>query len=125
MSSNKAIEDFIQQKVLPEYQPLVTTFRELIQKDFPELSEEMRGGTEAYYSVPVYRLNHIVITLSPTKQGMTFAFSEGKSFEDKYKLLEGVGNKTLNIRLHSIDEFDADKMRYYIKQAIAIDRKQS
>lgn len=125
MNSNKPIDDFIQQKVLPEYQPLVTAFRELIQKDFPELSEEMRGGTEAYYSVPVYRLNHIVITLSPTKQGVTFAFSEGKSFEDKYKLLEGVGNKTLNIRLHNIDEFDADKMRYYIKQAIAIDRKQS
>lgn len=123
--SNKAIEDFIQQKVLLEYQPLVTAFRELIQKEFPELSEEMRGGTEAYYSVPVYRLNHIVITLSPTKQGITFAFSEGKSFEDKYKLLEGVGNKTLNIRLHSIKEFDADKMRYYIQQAIAIDRKQS
>lgn len=125
MSNDKSIENFIQQKVLPEYRPLVIAFREFIQKDFPELKEEMRGGTEAYYSVPVYRLNHIVITLSPTKQGITFAFSEGKSFEDKYKLLEGVGNKTLNIRLHNIDEFDAGKMRYYIKQAIAIDRKQS
>ena len=82
MSNNKAINDFIQQKVLPEYRPLVEAFRELIQKDFPELREEMRGGTEAYYSVPVYRLNRIVITLSPTKQGITFAFSEGKSFED-------------------------------------------
>lgn len=125
MSNDKSIENFIQQKVLPEYRPLVIAFREFIQKDFPELKEEMRGGTEAYYSVPVYRLNHIVITLSPTKQGITFAFSEGKSFEDKYKLLEGVGNKTLNIRLHNIDKFDAGKMRYYIKQAIAIDRKQS
>lgn len=123
MSNNKSIEDFIEQKVLPEYQPLVVAFRKLIQKDFPELREEMRGGTEAYYSVPVYRLNRIVFTLSPTKHGITFAFSEGKSFEDKYKLLEGVGNKTLNIRLHSIDEFDADKMRYYVQQAIDIDRK--
>lgn len=125
MNNNKPIDDFIQQKVLPEYRPLVTAFRELIRKDFPELSEEMRGGTEAYYSVPVYRLNHIVITLSPTKQGITFAFSEGKTFEDKYELLEGVGNKTLNIRLHSIDEFDADKMRYYIQQAVDIDRNKS
>ena len=125
MSNNKTIEDFIQQKVLPEYQPLVVAFRELIQKDFPELTEEMRGGTEAYYSVPVYRLNRIVITLSPTKQGITFAFSEGKSFEDKYKLLEGVGNKTLNVRLSGVDEFDADKMRYYIQQAVDIDKKQT
>lgn len=125
MSNNKAINDFIEQKVLSEYRPLVEAFRELVQKDFPELQEEMRGGTEAYYSVPVYRLNRIVITLSPSKQGITFAFSEGKSFEDKYKLLEGVGNKTLNIRLHSIDEFDADTMRYYIQQAIDIDKKQA
>lgn len=125
MSSNKPVEDFIQQRVLPQYQPLVAAFRELIQKDFPELTEEMRGGTEAYYGVPVYRLNRIVITLSPTKQGITFAFSEGKSFEDKYKLLEGVGNKTLNIRLRSTDEFDADKMRYYIQQAIDTDKKQA
>lgn len=119
----KTIENFIQDKVLPEYQPILRAFRTLIRNDFPELKEEMRGGTEAYYSVPVYRLNHIVITISPTKQGITFAFSEGKAFKDKYKMLEGVGNKTLNIRLKSIDEFNADKMRYYIRQAVAIDQQ--
>lgn len=126
MSENtKTIDHFIEEKVKPEYRPLVEAFRTLVSKDFPELKEEMRGGTEAYYSVPVYRLNRIVITLSPTKDGITFAFSEGKSFEDKYKMLEGVGNKTLNIRLKSVDEFDADKMRYYIQQAIAIDQQNS
>lgn len=122
-NDTKIIENFIQEKVLPEYRPLVEAFRDLIQKDFPELKEEMRGGTEAYYGVPVYRLNHIVITLSPTKQGITFAFSEGKSFEDKYDILEGVGNKTLNIRLHKADEFDTEKMRYYVQQAIDIDKQ--
>lgn len=121
--TDKKIEQFIEQKVQPEYRPLVVAFRVLIKRDFPELTEEMRGGTEAYYSVPVYRLKRIVLTLSPTKQGITFAFSEGKSFEDRYHMLEGVGNKTLNIRLKSIDEFDADKLRYYIQQAIDTDRK--
>jgi hypothetical protein len=120
-NDTKTIEDFIQDKVLPEYQPIVQAFRTLIRKDFPELKEDMRGGTEAYYSVPVYRLNHIVITISPTKQGITFAFSEGKAFEDKYKMLEGTGNKTLNIRLKSIDDFNTDKMRYYVQQAVTID----
>lgn len=124
MSENKStIETFIHDKVLPEYQPIITTFRALIASDFPELKEEMRGGTEAYYSVPVYRLNRIVITISPTKQGVTFAFSEGKLFDDKHKMLEGTGNKTLNIRLKSIDEFNAEKMSYYIKQAITIDKQ--
>lgn len=119
----QAVEAFIQDKVLPEYQPIVAAFRKLIASDFPELREEMRGGTEAYYGVPVYRLNHIVITLSPTKTGVTFAFSDGKVFEDKYDTLEGLGNKTRNIRLKSIDEFDADILRYYIKQAVALDTK--
>lgn len=119
--NTQAIKAFIKEKVKPEYVPLVAAFRELMANDFPEIKEEMRGGTEAYYSVPVYRLNRIIITLSPTKEGITFAFSEGKSFKDNYKMLEGVGNKTLNIRLKSIDQFDADKMRYYIQQAVDID----
>jgi hypothetical protein len=117
------IESFIQTRILPEYRSLVEAFRALIKKDFPELKEEMRGGSEKYYGVPVYRLNRIVITVSPTKQGITFSFSEGKSFEDKYHLLEGVGNKSLNIRLKSAAEFDEGTMRYYIQQAVDIDRK--
>lgn len=121
--NTKSIEHFIEEKVRPEYRPLVAAFRTLLSNDFPELKEEMRGGTEAYYGVPIYRLNHIVITLSPTKEGVTFAFSEGRSFEDKYKMLEGVGSKSLNIRLKSVDQFDADKMRYYVQQAIAIDQQ--
>lgn len=120
---NKQVDEFIKTKVLLEYRPLVEAFRALIAADFPELTEEMRGGTEAYYGTPVYRLNRIVAVISPTKQGITFAFSEGKSFEDKYKMLEGVGNKTLNIRLSSLNEFDAEKMRYYVQQAVEHDKK--
>lgn len=122
--NTNAVETFIQNKVLPEYRPIVAAFRKLLAGDFPALKEEMRGGTEAYYSVPVYRLNRIIITLSPTKTGITFAFSEGKAFEDKYDKLDGLGNKTRNVRLKSLDEFDADMMRYYIKQAIALDTKE-
>lgn len=123
--SNKAtltIEEFTQSKVLPEYRPIVDAFRKFVRNEFPELKEEMRGGTEAYYSVPVYRLNRIVLTLSPSKHGITFAFSQGRQFDDKYKMLEGVGNKTLNIRLGSLDDFDEDKMRYYVRQAVDLDK---
>lgn len=121
MTTQLTVDEFIKEKVLPEYRPLVEAFRALVKKDFPQLQEEMRGGTEAYYGTPVYRLDHILITISPTKQGITYAFSEGRQFEDKYKMLEGVGNKTLNIRLKDISEFDAAKMSYYIAQAIKIE----
>ncbi len=117
------IDEYVETKVLPDYRQLVTAFRELIRSDFPELTEEMRGGTEKYPGVPVYRLTRIVVVISPTKQGITYAFSDGAQFEDKYGLLEGVGSKSLNIRLKHTDEFDSAKMRYYIKQAIAIDSK--
>ncbi len=116
------VEQYIDQKVLPKYQPLVVAFRQLITNNFPELTEDMRGGTEAYPGVPIYRLNRIVITISPTKQGITFAFSKGAQFEDKYNLLEGLGNTAKNIRLSSLNDFDPDIMSYYIKQAIDWDR---
>lgn len=118
------IDNFIKEKVLPEYQDMVVKFRELVAKEYPELKEEMRGGTEKYYGVPVYRLNKIILTLSPTKKGVTFNFSEGAKFNDKYKKLEGEGNKSLNLRLQSTDQFDKKQMNYYLNQAIQIDSKQ-
>ena len=117
------VDAFIKEKVLPEYRPIVSAFRTLVKERFPELTEEMRGGTEKYYGVPVYRLNRIVITVSPTKKGVTFAFTDGGSFEDKHKLLEGVGAKTQNIRLSSEKDFKKTQMTYYIKQAIAADKR--
>lgn len=115
------IELFIESKVLPEYRAIVVRFRRLVRSEFPDLKEEMRGGTEKYYGVPVYRYHRIIITLSPTKKGITFSFSDGKKFEDKYSLLEGEGNKTLNLRVSNVDDFQEEIFRYYIRQAIALD----
>ncbi len=116
-----SIELFIESKVMPEYRPIVDKFRNLIKKEFPELKEEMRGGTEKYYGVPVYRYNRIIITLSPTKKGITFSFTDGKKFEDKYFLLEGEGNKSLNLRVCKVDYYNNVVLQYYIKQAIEFD----
>lgn len=116
-----AIELFIESKVLLEYQSIVAKFRAFIKNEFPDLKEEMRGGTEKYYGVPVYRYNRIIITLSPTKKGITFSFTDGKKFQDKYSLLEGEGNKSLNLRLSKLEDYKDEILRYYIKQAIAFD----
>ena len=118
---SQLIEAFIELKVLKTYQPIVAKFRNLVTTEFSSLKEEMRGGTEKYYGVPVCRYNSIIITLSPTKKGITFSFSEGKKFEDKYGLLEGKGNKTLNLRINSVENYKDDVLRYYIKQAMALD----
>lgn len=118
------IEWFIHTKIEPEFEPIFSRFRTLIQKKFPTLHEEIRGGTEKYPSIPVYRQNNIVITVSPTKKGITFSFSEGKQFEDTYGLLEWKGKKTLNLRISSIANYSEEVMEYYIRQGIAIDTAQ-
>ncbi|NCC71228.1 DUF1801 domain-containing protein [bacterium] len=115
------IELFIESKVLVKYQAIVNKFRRLVKKEFPYLKEEMRGGTEKYYGIPVYRYNRIIISLSPTKKGITFSFTDGKKFKDKYSLLEGKGNKTLNLRIILNEDYKDEILRYYIKQAIEFD----
>ena len=117
------IDAFAEAKVLPAYQPIFTAFRELVRQEFPELTEQMRGGTDAYPGVPVYRLKRIVVTISPTKKGITFNFTDGVAFEDPYGLLEGVGNKTRNVRWSKPEQFDAEAMRYYLRQAIEADSR--
>jgi len=118
-----AIEQFIESKVLPEYRPIIDKFRNLIKREFSDLKEEMRGGTEKYYGVPVYRNIRIIISVSPNKQGITFSFSDGKMINDKYSLLEGKGKKSLNLRISKIEDFDDEVFRYYIEQAIKIDNE--
>jgi hypothetical protein len=115
------IKKFIELKVLSEYQPIIYKFRRLIKNEYPELKEEMRGGTEKYHGVPVYRYHRIILTLSPTKKGITFSFTDGKKFEDKYSLLEGKGNKTLNLRISKLEDYNDDLFKYYLNQALKID----
>lgn len=83
----------------------------------------MRGGTEKYYGVPVYRHHRIIISVSPTLKGVTFSFTNGKQFKDKFNLLEGVGKKSLNLRISDPKDYKDEILEYYILQAIDFDNK--
>ena len=115
------VDEFLDAKVIEQYHSIVVNFRKLISKEFPQIREEMRGGTEKYYGVPVYRHKKIIITISPTKKGITFSFTDGKKFKDKYSLLEGLGNKSLNYRISKAEDFNNEIMRYYINQALVFE----
>jgi len=117
------IEDYSEAKILPAYRPIFAAFRALVRADFPQLIEGMRGGTDAYPGVPVYRLNRIVVTVSPTKKGITFNFTDGGGFDDPYGLLEGVGHKTRHVRWATPEQFDAHAMRSYLRQAVEGDSR--
>ena len=115
------IDAFVEARILLAYRPIFEEFRELVRTDFPQLTEGMRGGTDAYPGVPVYRLNRIVVTVSPTKKGITFNFTDGGAFEDRYGLLAGTGHRTRNVRWSKPEQFDADAMRSYLGQAVEAD----
>ena len=113
--SSPTVDGFIERRVLPEYRGIVAMLRTVMREDAK--SEEVLT-----YGILGFRRSRIIAVISPTRKGITLAFSRGAEFEDKYGLLEGVGKVSKNIRLSDEGEITRTKLRYYIKQAVALDR---
>jgi hypothetical protein len=109
------VDEFVETKVLPQYRPIVAAFRALMRDAAPNATELIS------YGIPAYKGRRILAVISPTKKGITFAFSRGVEFEDKYGLLEGVGKVSKNVRIGDLKDFDATVLRYYIQQALDLD----
>ena len=75
------------------------------------------------YGIPAYKGKRMLAVISPTKKDITFAFSRGADFEDKYKLLEGVGKVSKHVKIKDLEDVNKDALRYYIKQALKFDAK--
>ena len=112
-----AVDEFVRTKVLPKYRDVVSMLRELMREVAPDAKEAIS------YGIPAYKMKRIIAVISPTKKGITFAFSRGAEFEDKYGLLEGVGKVSKNVRIKSMDTVNREALKYYIKQALELDSK--
>ncbi len=112
-----SVDEFVERRVLPEYRDIVTAIRKLMREEAPEAKEIIS------YGIPAYRIRLIIAVISPTKNGITLAFSRGAEFEDKYGLLEGEGRKSKNVRMSEVDDVNEEALRYYIRQAVAIEAK--
>jgi hypothetical protein len=112
------VDEFVKKRVLPEYRGIVAALRAMMKEYAPDAREEMS------YGIPAFRGTRILAVISPTKKGITFAFSRGAAFEDRYGLLEGVGKVSKNVRFSSVGEINRTAMRYYIKQAVKLDKAQ-
>ncbi len=110
-------EEFIAIKVLPEFRPIVAEIRKLMREVAPGANEVIT------YGILGFKGNKMLAVISPTKKGITLAFSQGAAFEDKYELLEGVGNVSKNVRMKNLTEFNEEALRYYIQQALTLDSK--
>jgi hypothetical protein len=110
-----SVDKFVNTKVLPQFRPVVEMIRRLMRENAPDAREYIR------YGIPNYKGKSGLAVISPTKKDITFAFSRGAIFEDKYDLLRGVGHVSKHIKLRSVDEVPEDVIAYYIDQAVKLD----
>jgi hypothetical protein len=110
------VDDFVLNKVLPEYHDIVSMIRDLIREMAPDAIETIS------YGIPVWKGERIFAYLSPNKKGITFSFSRGVQFEDKYGLLKGVGKSSKHLIINNVNDLNNDALRYYINQALDFDK---
>jgi hypothetical protein len=111
------VDEFVEAKVLPELKPVVRAVRSLMKECAPRAQESIS------YGIPVYAVKKPLAWISPGKTGISLGFREGASFEDKYGLLRGAGKHAKNVRLTSVADVKQPALRYYIKQALKLDKR--
>ena len=108
------VDEFVETKVLPEYRDIVVALRALMKERAPNAQEIIS------YGIPAYKGRRMLAVISPTKKGITFAFSRGAEFEDRYGLLEGVGSVSKNVRIRRVEDIDKAALCYYINTILAL-----
>jgi hypothetical protein len=111
------VDEFVQARVSPELQPVVAKIRALMKECAPRAEELVS------YGLPCYRGKRVFALFSPNKRDITFSFTRGVQFEDKYQLLSGHGVSARNVKIKTLAEVNEDALRYYIRQALEFDAK--
>jgi hypothetical protein len=111
------VEEFIDQEVQPEHREIVDRLRTLMREVAPNAKEVLT------YGILGWRGNLMLAVVSPTKKDITFSFSRGAEFEDKYALLKGVGKKSKHVKIKNVQAISQEALGYYIKQALELDAR--
>ncbi len=117
MDDSKQVDEVVKSKFLPQFHNIVAMLRELMHEMAPNAKEVIS------YGIPAWRGNKILAVISPTKKDITFAFSRGAEFIDKYGLLQGVGKVSKHVKIKSLDKVNKEALKNYIKQALEFDAK--
>ena len=118
MIETMTVDEFVEIKVLPEYQPVVALIRGLMKEYAPDVKEIFS------YGMPCFQKKYILAYLTPNKHGVTFSFVHGVEFEDRYNLLRGSAKWARYVRIKKVSEVNQEALRYYINQAVALDASQ-
>jgi hypothetical protein len=92
--------------------------RRLVRENAPGTTEIMFRG------VPAFKGKGILAVISPTRKDITFSFSKGAAFKDRYGLLRGAGKISRHLKIRSPEAVSPAALRYYLKQALDLDSRQ-
>ena len=110
-----AVEEYIAAKIWPEQKPLVERLRVLVRECAPNAAELIT------YGIIGWKGRKMLAVISPTQKDMTFSFSQGAAFEDRFGLLKGEGHVSKHIKVTDVDTLPEEAIRYYIAQALKLD----
>lgn len=110
-------DEFLKHRVVAEHLPIVAMLRALMKEYAPKAKEQIS------YGILMWKQSRGLAVVSPTKKDITFAFSQGAKFEDKYKLLQGVGKVSKHVKIKNLKEVPKVALKYYIKQAVQLDAR--
>jgi hypothetical protein len=111
------VDEFVERKVPPEFREIVAEIRALMRKHAPKAKEAIS------YGIPMYAEEKPVAWISPSKTGISLGFRQGASFDDKYGLLKDASKHSKNVKMKTINDVNKAALRYYIKQAVELDKK--
>ncbi len=112
-----SVDEFIKYKVQPEHREVVDRLRKLMRASAPNAKEVIT------YGILGWRGNLILAVISPTKKDVTFSFSRGAEFKDRYGLLQGVGRVSKYVKIKNLKDLNRPALNYYIQQALKLDEK--
>lgn len=110
------VDEFVKARVLPELQPVAAFIRDLVRECAPEAVEDFS------YDMPVFKIRHIFAYFIPNKESITFSFTYGVRFEDKYNLLRGRGKHARHVKIRDVKKVNIEALKDYIRQAVDSDR---
>jgi uncharacterized protein YdhG (YjbR/CyaY superfamily) len=111
------VDEFVEQKVRPEYRDIVAELRTLMRKHAPKAKEVIS------YGAPMYVQKGTLAWITPSRTGISLGFRAGAYFEDSYGLLQGQGKHAKNVRMKTLKDMNKTALRYYIKQAVEFDQR--
>jgi len=112
------VDEFVEAKVRPEHRELVQELGRVIRAAAPKAEEVIS------YGIPMYKQRGTLAWINPSSSGVTVGFTYGRRFEDRYALLRGAAKHARNLPVRRAAELNKAALRYYLKQAVALDKGQ-